>query len=87
MLPAALSVPYPPPTAGQIRTTLYYLPQICNVDDIHHVAALIPSHPSSPSLLDHILRKVGTSRSEEFSRTEVANCHGLNEWSHFCWEL
>ncbi|KAI9507312.1 thioredoxin-like protein [Russula earlei] len=40
------------PTADQIRTILDYLPRVRDVDDPHHVAALISSHPSSPSLPD-----------------------------------
>ncbi len=41
-----------PPTADQIRSILDYLPRIRDVDDPHHVAALISSHPSAPSLPD-----------------------------------
>jgi hypothetical protein len=41
-----------PPTADQIRTMLDYLPRVRDIDDPHHVAALISSHPSAPSLPD-----------------------------------
>ncbi|KAI0299070.1 hypothetical protein B0F90DRAFT_1810792 [Multifurca ochricompacta] len=42
-----------PPTADQIRTILDYLPRGArDVDDPHHIAALISSHPSAPSLPD-----------------------------------
>ena len=41
-----------PPTADQIRTILGYLPRLRDVDDPHHTAALISSHPSAPSLPD-----------------------------------
>lgn len=41
-----------PPTADQIRTILGYLPRLSDVDDPHHVSALISSHPSAPSLPD-----------------------------------
>jgi len=41
-----------PPTADQISTILGYLPPVRDADDPHHVAALISSHPSSPSLPD-----------------------------------
>jgi hypothetical protein len=41
-----------PPTADQIRTILDYLPPLRDVDDPHHVSALISSHPSAPSLPD-----------------------------------
>jgi hypothetical protein len=41
-----------PPTADQIRSIMDYLPRIRDVDDPHHVAALISSHPSAPCLPD-----------------------------------
>ena len=41
-----------PPTADQIRTILDYLPRVRDADDPHHIAALISSHPSAPSLPD-----------------------------------
>ncbi|KAI0270541.1 hypothetical protein BC834DRAFT_861921 [Gloeopeniophorella convolvens] len=41
-----------PPTADQFRTILGYLPLVSGADDPHHVAALISSHPSAPSLPD-----------------------------------
>ncbi len=41
-----------PPTADQIRTILDYLPPLRDVDDPHHVVALISSHHSAPSLPD-----------------------------------
>ncbi|KAF8494327.1 hypothetical protein F5888DRAFT_1795121 [Russula emetica] len=41
-----------PPNADQIRTILNYLPRVRDMDDPHHVAALISSHPSAPSLPD-----------------------------------
>ena len=41
-----------PPTAHRIRTVLKYLPRVRDVDNPHHVAALISSHPSAPSFPD-----------------------------------
>lgn len=41
-----------PPNADQIRTILSYLPRVRDIDDPHHIAALISSHPSAPSLPD-----------------------------------
>ena len=41
-----------PPTADQVRTILDFLPPLRDVDDPHHVSALLSSHPSAPSLLD-----------------------------------
>jgi Protein of unknown function (DUF1687) len=40
------------PTASQIIRILDYLPRVPDVDDPHHVAALMSSHPSVPSLPD-----------------------------------
>ncbi|KAH9990341.1 hypothetical protein BJV77DRAFT_1013171, partial [Russula vinacea] len=41
-----------PPTSDQIRSILNYLPRVRDIDDPHHIAALISSHPSAPSLPD-----------------------------------
>jgi Protein of unknown function (DUF1687) len=44
-----------PPTADQVKTILSYLPSMHstdNVSDRNHIAALLSSHPSAPSLSD-----------------------------------
>ncbi len=51
-----------PPTADQIRTILDYLPRLSDIDDPHHVAALISSHPSAPSLPDRPHSPEGLAR-------------------------
>ena len=56
-----------PPTADQIRTILEYLPRVRDVDDPHHVAALISSHPSAPSLPDRPHSPEGLVRLAEKS--------------------
>jgi len=56
-----------PPTADQIRTILGYLPRVRDVDDPHHVAALISSHPSAPSLPDRPHSPEGLVRLAEKS--------------------
>jgi len=55
------------PTADQIRTILGYLPRVRDVDDPHHVAALISSHPSAPSLPDRLHSPEGLVRLAEKS--------------------
>ncbi|KAH9056468.1 hypothetical protein EDB87DRAFT_1566578 [Lactarius vividus] len=56
-----------PPTADQIRTILDYLPPLRDVDDPHHVSALISSHPSAPSLPDRPHSPEGLVRLAEKS--------------------
>ncbi len=56
-----------PPTADQIRTILGYLPRVRDMDDPHHVAALISSHPSAPSLPDRPHSPEGLVRLAENS--------------------
>ncbi|KAI0060122.1 hypothetical protein BV25DRAFT_1807833 [Artomyces pyxidatus] len=63
-----------PPTPDQIRTILTYLPPARSADDPsdpHHVARLISTHPSAPSLPDR------PSSAEGLSRLAQSNPHAV----------
>lgn len=81
MLQATLSSPYPPGSASK-SPLRFDLEVIEKVDQIRttfsSLGAIFPGYTALPG-------RFGTSLSEESSRVEMTDCHGLDEWLRLGW--